>query len=148
MNYDLFVIARLVAPTDQHAIRSAAITSRAGTIPPARTTRFYNLVCTAPPEAACAGTTWRVEHRRRPVRAQTQPLQPCCSDWVSRRRPAAQVPILAAVGLRITTVAGRGRPPNGHVLTVVGFSTVGAPNCVLQNVVDSPGCCTFTNIVR
>lgn len=69
------------------------------------------------------------------------------------RKRAAQVPILPPSSLRITTVAGRGRrgfaaSPKGQLLTADGNCTLGAPLRLFQNVVDSPGCWMFTNIVR
>lgn len=57
-------------------------------------------------------------------------------------------PILPPLRLRMTTVAGRGRLPKGQLLTLEGLSVVGAPNWLFQKLVDSPGCCTLTNMVR
>jgi hypothetical protein len=48
----------------------------------------------------------------------------------------------------MTTVAGRGRPPKGQLLTAVGLAVLGGPKRLFQYVVDSPGCWTLMNIVH
>ena len=94
--------------------------------------------------------------RPRPTRSTPAPAVSPPDDTAHARRSGTneastrQVPILPPSSLRITTVAGRGRAapgPSGQVLTAVGFDVLGADG-VFQNVVDSPGCCTLTNIVR
>ena len=93
--------------------------------------------------------------RNRPTAAPAPTVSPADNTAHPRRSgtneaSTRQVPILPPSSLRITTVAGRGRAvpgPSGHVLTAVGFAVLGADG-VFQNVVDSPGCCTLTNIVR
>lgn len=60
----------------------------------------------------------------------------------------SEAPITPPSSWRITIVVGRGRWLNGKLLTAVGLVTDGAPNRPFHKLVDSPGCCTSTNIVR
>ena len=130
MNYDLSIIARLAADR-QYAFRSSAALGQPGghhPVPRHDDQPAATIIRDEPAETTLMGTP--VAHLGGWISTSSRPRARRQRRRRGTRR-VVQVPILPPSSLRITTVAGRGRPPNGQVLTVEGFVDTGHAELVV-----------------